>query len=455
MPGPKSFNIAIIGGGISGLCLALSLLDKNVPITIYEAAASFGEIGAGVSFGPNAARAMQMIHPEIKEAFEKCKTENVLESKRNTFFTCRIGDARKGDDQGFVRPGKKVGDALFDVNYPEGTGGGGVYRARFLDELVKSIPDGVARFGKKLVGISTATDGSGDKILHFEDGTTAQHNAVVGCDGIKSVARREVLGASNPAVSPVFSGKYAYRGLIPMDKAVALLGEEEAQNAQMYFGYHGHMLTFPIEKGKTMNGNSLEYALAVSCSAANTISVVAFNSKDTWDHPNWVIRTTKQEMVDDYKGWGPTVQSIIREMQAPDIWALFYHLPADVFYKDRVCLLGDAAHGTTPHQGAGAGMCIEDVLVLGNLLGQVENVNSIEKAFSVYDQVRRPRTLRNVKTSKEAGMLYDFELLGDDLDKIEKDFTSRMNWIWVHDLEAEVKYASVSLMELKHKTGKI
>lgn len=43
-----------------------------------------------------------------------------------------------------------------------------------------------------------------------------------------------------------------------MDKAVELLGEEEAQNSQMYFGYGGHILTFPIEKGKTMNG---EYSL--------------------------------------------------------------------------------------------------------------------------------------------------------------------------------------------------
>lgn len=143
----------------------------------------------------------------------------------------------------------------------------------------------------------------------------------------------------------------------------------------------------------------------------------------------------------DYAAWGPKVQSIINAIQKPDVWALFYHPPANTFYKKRICLLGDAAHATTPHQGAGAGMCLEDVLILSNILGEVESVGEIEKAFNVFDQVRRERTLKNVQTSREAGMLYDFELLGDSLDKIEENFTTRMNWIWIHDLQKEVDQA--------------
>lgn len=151
----------------------------------------------------------------------------------------------------------------------------------------------------------------------------------------------------------------------------------------------------------------------------------------------------------DYAGWGPTVQSIINAMQKPDIWALYYHPPADTFYKARICLLGDAAHATTPHHGAGAGMCLEDVLVLSNLLGEIGDIRDVEKAFDVFNQARRERTLKNVRTSKEAGMLYDFELLGDDLDMVEQDFTSRMDWIWGHDLQTEVEQAKSMLKSAK------
>ena len=74
---------------------------------------------------------------------------------------------------------------------------------------------------------------------------------------------------------------------------------------------------------------------------------MAFSSKDKWDNPNWVISTSKEEMEADFDGWGTKVTSIVRAMQKPDIWALFYHLPAKSFHKNRLCLLGDAAHATT------------------------------------------------------------------------------------------------------------
>jgi salicylate hydroxylase len=91
----KPFNLAIVGGGIAGLSLAITLLQYGVDLTIYEAAPHFGEIGAGVAFGPNAGRAMEMMSPKIYDAFMKCKTGNQSESKHNSWFTIRVGDARR------------------------------------------------------------------------------------------------------------------------------------------------------------------------------------------------------------------------------------------------------------------------------------------------------------------------------------------------------------------------
>jgi hypothetical protein len=56
----------------------------------------------------------------------------------------------------------------------------------------------------------------------------------IGCDGVKSQVRRLLLGETDPAARAQFTGKYAYRGLIQMDKAVGLLGDELVRNSQMY-----------------------------------------------------------------------------------------------------------------------------------------------------------------------------------------------------------------------------
>ncbi|KAJ4384697.1 hypothetical protein N0V86_000298 [Didymella sp. IMI 355093] len=418
----KEYSLAIVGGGISGLTLAITLLRYDVPITVYEAAPHFGEIGAGVYLGPNAGRAMKLMDPKIHEAFIKTTTGNQWIEKEDSWFTIRVGDERKADKDGYVKEGKKVGDALFDVPIEAGGDRGGVYRAAFLDELVKDVPDSVARFGKKLVDLSNAKDNSGDMVLHFADGTTAQHSAVIGCDGIKSKTRPWLLGKDDPASDAVYSGKYAYRGLIPMDKAVEMLGEEIAGNSSMFLGYHGHILTFPVQKGKTMN-------------------VVAFNSSETWDNEKWVVTTSKKEMEAEFREWGPQVQKIVGAMEKPDIWALFMHPPCNTFYKGRLCLLGDAAHATTPHQGAGAGMCIEDSYILANLIKDAYNVDDLERAFKAFDYTRRERTQKNVKTSQEAGRLYDMELYGDDLEKIEHSFLTRMQWIWEFDIEKQLEDA--------------
>jgi salicylate hydroxylase len=143
----------------------------------------------------------------------------------------------------------------------------------------------------------------------------------------------------------------------------------------------------------------------------------------------------------EFADWGTHVQKIVGAMQNPDVWALFQHPPCDTYTKGRVCLLGDAAHATTPHQGAGAGMCIEDSYIMANLMKEVSSVDDLQRAFHAFDQVRRKRTQKNVETSHEAGKMYDFEWFEDDLDKIEENFKHRMGWIWDIDLQAQLEEA--------------
>lgn len=83
---PKSFSVAVVGGGIGGLALTIGLLKyPHIDVHVYESAPSFGEIGAGVALGPNAQRALELIAPEAKEAFVKHATTNMRASHANTF----------------------------------------------------------------------------------------------------------------------------------------------------------------------------------------------------------------------------------------------------------------------------------------------------------------------------------------------------------------------------------
>lgn len=219
----KEFNIAIVGGGIAGLTLAIALHHRHVPVTLYEQAPAFGEIGAGVSFTPNAVQAMKVCHQGIYAAFEKVCTRNMWPSKQKVWF-----DFLDGYDTGNDITAHK--DIAFTMS--NSLGQNGVHRAHFLEEMVKLVPEGIARFGKRLNHVTESS--SGKMAMSFSDGTTAEADAVIGCDGIKSRVRQIIVGDDHPAAHPVYTHKYAYRGLVPMNKAIRAIGEERAQNACMH-----------------------------------------------------------------------------------------------------------------------------------------------------------------------------------------------------------------------------
>ena len=129
-------------------------------------------------------------------------------------------------------------------------------------------------------------------------------------------------------------------------------------------------------------------------------------------------------------------------------WSLWEHPPAPYYAKGHVCMMGDAAHTSTPFQGAGAGQAIEDALVLANLLAEIEAVEQIEAAFAAFDRVRRFRSQEVVRTSREAGeiLAMRFKGIGEDTEKIRDNYNERMNWIWNKDLEAQTLEA-VTLMK--------
>ena len=212
---------------------------------------------------------------------------------------------------------------------------------------------------------------------------------------------------------------------------------------ELDLGKHGHVLTTPIEQGKAVN-------------------VVGYHTKEDkmWNDDAWVKPTTKEEMLAAFEGWSEPVMNIISLIEKPDTWALFDHLPALTYHrKGKICLLGDSAHASTPHHGAGAGMALEDALILSKLLASVNDVGGLESAFAAYDAVRRPRSQRLVASSRKIGEIYDFEdeVIGDNMEAMREHLEHAWDWIWNEDLGRQLENAQLLLKEhekmaLKHRS---
>ncbi|KAI4122122.1 MAG: hypothetical protein LQ338_005991 [Usnochroma carphineum] len=402
----KPFSVAIVGGGTGGIALAIGLLHRGIHFQVYEAARAHAEIGAGIAFGPNSIQAMQLIDPALKAVFEQLATKNEAPEEEETWINFRNGFDSL-DEIAKVRTTDK-----------RKTGLSSVHRAQFLNEIAKLVPPSSISFGKRLTTISTGQHGAFH--LLFEDGSMAEADAVIGCDGIRSRVRQLLLDKASPIEDCTFSGKYAFRGLVPMAMAKRVLGDTLAGNSQMYLGPGGSVLTYPINGGETMN-------------------VIAFQTEENgkWEASDWVLPNKRDEMLAAFADWHPHVHDILKMMEAPAIWALFDHTPAPCYFRGRVAIAGDAAHASTPHQGAGAGQALEDALVLSELLAddRIQLAHDVPSAFHAYDAVRRPRSQRVVKTSRKAGELYNFQgAEGNTLETIRSNLLGRYRWIWEHDM---------------------
>lgn len=211
-------------------------------------------------------------------------------------------------------------------------------------------------------------------------------------------------------------------------------------------GSHGHVLTTLIEQGKTLN-------------------VVAYTTKRDghWTDDAWVKPATKEEMLENFAGWSRPVMDILNLIEKLDTWALFDHRPARTYHcEGKICLLGDSAHASTPHHGAGAGMAVEDAFVLTKLLASSKGVHDLTSVFAAYDAVRRPRSQRLVASSRRIGQIYDLEdeLIGDNMEAMGKHLDQAWDWIWKENLQDQVAKAESMLrpqeessLHLQHLTN--
>ena len=407
----KQLRVAVVGGGLGGLSLTIGLVKRGIPAQVYEGASSWTDAGAGLVFAKNSMDAMKKISPDIYEAFAKRSSGQGWDSKKTTYMDYRNG---------------LTGELVTSVICASGQES--VHRTLFAKDLVSLLPHGSFHMGKKLVDVTTRHDGS--YTLHFADGESVDADVVVGADGIKSTCRQLLLGEKSSEVNPKFAKEFAYRAMVPMERAVAVLGDEFARNSMVNIGPDSLTTTYPVENGTLLN-------------------LVACRSLKKWEHDDWVLPSSQEAAKDDFVDCGPVMQKVVSMMDKPSKWALFDHPECHTFYKRNFALIGDAAHASTPHQGAGCGQAFEDALIMCNLLADeaIQTREHVGSAFAAYDAVRRPRTLEVVRTSRENGEICMMrgESTGKDFGKIKATLDTRFHWIWDEDLDEQVETARATL----------
>ncbi|KAJ7200496.1 hypothetical protein C8J57DRAFT_1103525 [Mycena rebaudengoi] len=305
------------------------------------------------------------------------------------------------------------------------------HRAHFLDVFVDHLPKGVAHFGKRLIAYSRNASGLS---LQFSDGTSALCDLLVGCDGIKSVVRAQLLRSKAKdedrpellnLIEPKWTGSVAYRGLIPSNVLRnAGCVPRALLSPMMYCGQNKHIVSYSISQG-------------------NVLNLVAFTSQpdkeDTDYGAEWVSECTKDEVLNCFADWEPEVTQILEHIENPTKWGIHHLRPSLPFFvSERVALLGDAAHGMSPHLGAGAGQAIEDAYILAGILREAAPEN-LEEALAAYEQTRLPVANHVLASSYESGRMYEFNSkFSEDYDTLGPAIRRQWDFLDESTLEEDV-----------------
>lgn len=344
-------KVGIIGGGITGLTTALSLHKLGIQSVVFEQAKELNEIGAGIWLQPNAIKVLKWLglKSEIKmQGIELDKME--------------ITNPQ-------LKPFKKIKSAV--VQDEEGNRTIAIHRARLQKVLYKEVQKvAEIHLDKKYIKHSF----SGNRVeLEFENGR-AQVDILLGADGIKSLVRTALF----PDSSTRSSSQICWRGISKMKLPDSLqnLGQE-AWGKQRRFGF--------------------------SQIHADEVYWFAVANQDQFSEVNEIGK--KEYLSQLFKGFSPVVTGLLANTESSLIHQAIVHdlKRLKVWHDDKVCLIGDAAHATTPNMGQGACQGIEDAYYISRNLSK--SADNIEYAFQQFEQERRKKVDYIVNTSWQFGKM--------------------------------------------------
>ncbi|OLL90518.1 MULTISPECIES: FAD-dependent monooxygenase [unclassified Pseudonocardia] len=384
-------SVAIVGAGIGGLTLALSLHARGVPVTVYERAGELREVGAAVALSANGLRPMDELG--LLGQLEAVATQPTELVHRGWRTHDRVTAFPVGAD-GSYRD-------RFGAPYL------GIHRAEFQRILSGACPPGTIRLSGE---VTSVTDRGDHVALSLASGETATAAVVVGADGVHSRLRAVV----DPHARPVYTGTSGFRGIVGVADLPSL---PDPQAIQFWMGPDAHLL---------------HYAIGPDGGEVNFLAVL--EGPERWDAGSGPAAAEPGTLARAFAGWAPAVREMVGAVPQSAHWPLYTLPPLSRWSAGRVVILGDAAHTMLPHHGQGANQSIEDAVVLADLLASAGADPG--PAFGRYERLRRTRT-RQVQRSS----LVTSDLLhlpdGEAAGSRDAGLAGLDPWLaWIHGVDA-------------------
>ncbi|WP_109852116.1 FAD-dependent monooxygenase [Aquimarina sp. AU58] len=339
-------TIDIIGAGIGGLTTAIALQQKGIETRIFEQAENIKPVGAGIILANNA-----------MQVYEKLGLRKVIEDNGNYISTMNITKTN-------LNPISKVDLSFFEKKHK--VKNIAIHRGTLQQILINELKSNDVNLNHCLKRVKSNDNGYS---LTFENGKQIQSATLIGADGLKSVVRQHLF----PDTIIRNAKQICWRGVTDFKLPNTYKNElNEAWGKTDRFGF------VQIAEHKVY-----WYALKSFKNDKNEFSV--HDIEKYFDKYNSVIKSiissTKKEQINTAE---------ISDLKPTSFW-----------YKEKVCLIGDAAHAMTPNMGQGACQAIEDAYILSECLHKYE----VDQAFATFQKLRLPKAHQVVKASWMLGKI--------------------------------------------------
>jgi 2-polyprenyl-6-methoxyphenol hydroxylase-like FAD-dependent oxidoreductase len=353
-------DVLIVGGGIGGLTLALSLHQAGISSRVFEAAPDIQPLGVGINILPHGMR--ELCELGLQDALMAMAIET-----RELAFYSRHGQ--------FIYKEPRGRYAGYD--WPQLS----IHRADLHGVLLDAT---VQRLGRDAVRLDhrclKAEQDAAGVTLHFDKAEPQRGKVAVGCDGIHSALRLQLYPEQGP---PKYSGVNMWRGAVRWP--AFLSGDTMVSTGWMTVG---KTVIYPVRPATP------------ETAGLPLINWVAEIERPEAVRQDWTGRGRLADMMPAFAGlrfdW-LDISGMIESTEEILEYPMVDRDPLPRWTFGRITLLGDAAHPMYPRGSNGAGQAIVDAR---HLTGQIRKLGATEQALQSYEAVRGPATAKVVLTNR-------------------------------------------------------